>query len=120
MPGGGRFSTEYFLIHIMDLLLPKVFPEGKKCHALRVSVHLDNCQIHPSNASKQFVGENSLVAVLHPPHSPDLAPADFWLCGHIKTSLADRVFNDGDELLEPVTEFLNEIQPSEMRLVWCH
>jgi hypothetical protein len=31
----------------------------------------------------------------------------------MKTFLAGRVFSDDDEPLEAVTEFLNEIQPSE-------
>jgi hypothetical protein len=41
---------------------------------------------------------------------------DFWLFDHIKTSFAGRVFNDSDELLEAVIEFLNEIQPFELQL----
>jgi hypothetical protein len=43
LPSVGCFNTEYFLIHIMDPLLVKVFPEGRKTHALRLSVHPDNC-----------------------------------------------------------------------------
>jgi hypothetical protein len=49
-----------------------------------------------------------------------LAPSDFWLFGHVKRFLVCRVFNDADELLEAVIEFLNEIQPSELRLVFHH
>jgi hypothetical protein len=30
MPPGGRFNTEYFPPHIMDPLLAKVFPKGRK------------------------------------------------------------------------------------------
>jgi hypothetical protein len=30
MPPGGRINTKYFLTHIMDSLLAKGFPEGKK------------------------------------------------------------------------------------------
>jgi hypothetical protein len=60
---------------------------------------------------------NSLVTIPYPPYSPNLAPSDFWLFGHIKTSLVGRVFNDADELLEAVIEFVNEIQPSESQLV---
>jgi hypothetical protein len=48
----GFLNTEYFLIHIMDPLLAKVFPEGRKGHARRLSVHLDNCRVHSSNGSQ--------------------------------------------------------------------
>jgi hypothetical protein len=47
-----------------------------------------------------------------------LAPSDFWLFGHIKTSVAGRVFNHADELLEAVIEFLNDMKPSELQLVF--
>jgi hypothetical protein len=49
-----------------------------------------------------------------------LVPSDFWLFGCIKTSLAGRVFNCADELLEVVIEFLSEIQPSELQFIFHH
>jgi hypothetical protein len=49
-----------------------------------------------------------------------LAPSDFWLSCHIKTSLADCVFNDVDELLEAVVEFLNDIWPPESQFGFHH
>jgi hypothetical protein len=60
-----------------------------------------------------------LIAVPHPPYSPGLALSDFWIFGHITTSIADYVFNDIGELLEAIVE-LNEIQPSELPLVLYH
>jgi hypothetical protein len=38
MPSGGHVNTEFFLTHIVDLLLAKVFPEGRNCHAPRLNV----------------------------------------------------------------------------------
>jgi hypothetical protein len=64
--------------------------------------------------------DSSLGIAPHPPYSPDLAPPDFWLFGHIKTSLVDCVFNEIDEFLEAVTLFLNEIQPSELQFIFHH
>jgi hypothetical protein len=57
--------------------------------------------------------EDSLTVVPHPPYGPDVALSDFWLFGQIKTSLADRVLNDMDDILESVIEFSNKIQPSK-------
>jgi hypothetical protein len=64
--------------------------------------------------AKTVFDENSLTIVLCPPSGPDLASSDFWLFGHIKTYHAGRLFNDQDEPLEAVIEFLNEIPPSEL------
>jgi hypothetical protein len=101
----------------MHSLLAKVFPKGRKSYALPLSVHPDNCRVHSSTASNNF-HENSLAPVPHPPYSADLAPSDFWLFGHVKMFFAGRVFNDADELLETVIEFLNDIHPSELRPVF--
>jgi hypothetical protein len=102
----------------MDPLRIKVFPKGRKSHALRLSVHLDNCRVPSSKASEQFLDDNSLVIVLHPPSSSDLTPSDFWLFGQIWASLTGPIFNDIDELPELVSKFLNEIQPTELQLVF--
>jgi hypothetical protein len=64
--------------------------------------------------------ENSLVTLSHLLCGPHLAPSDFSILGQIKASFAEPVFNEADELLEAVVESLNEIQPSEMQLVFHH
>jgi hypothetical protein len=38
----------------------------------------------------------------HPPYSPDLAPSDFYLFGHVKRCLAGLSSEDVDQLLETV------------------
>jgi hypothetical protein len=50
--------------------------------------------------TEQFVIENQLVYILHPPYSFDLAPSDFWPFRYIKTELAGRTFAEPEELLE--------------------
>jgi hypothetical protein len=81
---------------------------------------LDNCQVHFSKATEQFITENHIGRVAHPPSSPDLAPLDFWLFGHVKTSLVFQTFDKPEQQLEAITEFLNEIQPPEMVAVFSH
>jgi hypothetical protein len=34
----------------------------------------------------------------HPPHSPDLAPNDFWLFPKIKSAVKDRRFQDTEDI----------------------
>jgi hypothetical protein len=58
--------------------------------------------------------------VPHPPDSPDLAPSDFWLFGHVKTSCVGQTFDEPEQLLEAVTEFLNEVQSPEVIVVFIH
>jgi transposase len=72
---------------------------------------LDNCRVHFSKATQQFITENHLGRVPHPPYSHDLTPSDFWLFGHVKISLVSQTFDEPEQPLEAITEFLNEIQP---------
>jgi hypothetical protein len=45
----------------------------------------------------------------HPPYSPDLAPSDFDLFGHVKKCLASLSFEDADQLLAAVEGVLEGI-----------
>jgi hypothetical protein len=60
------------------------------------------------------------LCVSHPLYSPDITPPDFWLFGHVKNSLAGRTFDKAEQLLEAITEFLDEIQPSKLEVVLSH
>jgi aromatic ring-opening dioxygenase catalytic subunit (LigB family) len=64
--------------------------------------------------------ENHIGRVPHPPYSPDLAPSDFWFFGHVKTLLVGQTFDESKQLLDEITEFLNEIQPPEVVAVFSH
>jgi hypothetical protein len=69
---------------------------------------------------KTVLDEISLVIVPYLRCSSDLGPSDFWLFGHIKSFHAGRMCNHANDLFEAIIEFLNEIQPSELQLVFHH
>jgi transposase len=71
---------------------------------------LDNCQIHFLKATEQFITENHIERVPDPSYSPNLAPSDFWPFSHVKASLVRQTCDEPVQLLEAITEFLNEIQ----------
>jgi transposase len=114
------FDSQYFVDNIMVPLVEKVFPNGRNPHARRLHLHLDNCRVHFSRVTEQFIAENHISRVPQPAYSPDLAPLDFWLFGHLKKSLAGRMFDDPEELLDGIRSFLEEVQPSELHVVFSH
>jgi hypothetical protein len=61
-----------------------------------------------------------MLNVPHPPYSHDLAPSNFWLFGHMKISLVGQIVDAPKQLLEAITEFLNQIQPPEVVAVLTH
>ena len=69
----------------------------------------DNAPSHNAAIVKKFL-ENRNVAVLHhPPDSPDLAPADYFLFPKLKFSLKERHFQTVKEIQCAMTRELNNI-----------
>jgi hypothetical protein len=114
------FNYEYFMSHVLAPIVAKAFPRGRIPHIRRLQFHLDNCRVHFSNVSEQFITGNRIGGVPHPPYSPDLALSGFWLFGHVKTSLVGQTFDEPGQLLEAITELLNEIQPLEVVAIFSH
>jgi transposase len=50
-------------------------------------LHHDNAPAHTSLKTTNFVTNNNIIIVLHPPYSPDLAPCDFTLFPKLKMKL---------------------------------
>jgi hypothetical protein len=55
-------------------------------------LHHDNVPVHTSLKTREFVTNNNMVMILHPPYSPDLAPCDFALFPILKMKLKGRRF----------------------------
>jgi hypothetical protein len=50
---------------------------------------------------------NRMARAPHPPHSPDLAPSNFFLFGKVKQQLSGCSFDDADDLLAAVQEIVD-------------
>jgi hypothetical protein len=114
------FNSEYFINEIMQPLIAKVFPMERIPHTHRLIVHLDNCRVHFSKHSQKFFDDNSLLRLPQSPYSPDIAHSDFWLFGHVKSALNGFKFEEPDELLQRIHNFLNEVQGSELMMMFQH
>jgi hypothetical protein len=50
--------------------------------------HWDNAPVHTAAVVKDWFAANAIPLLEHPPYSPDLAPADFFLFPKVKEALA--------------------------------
>jgi hypothetical protein len=113
-------DSQYCMDNIMVPLVEKIFAKGRNSHARGLHFHLDNCRVHFLRVAEQFIPQNHIFCVPQPATSPDLAPVDFWLFGHLRNSLTSRMFDDPEELLPGITSFLKDVQPSEFHIVFSH
>jgi hypothetical protein len=118
MTSHDQFNSQYFVEHVMVPLVQETFPHGRNRRALRLHLHLDNCQVHFSKVAEQFLEANDILRILHPPYIQDLAPSDCWSFGRIKTAPADAKFDEPEQLLNAITEFVNTISVEELRVVF--
>jgi hypothetical protein len=88
------FDSQDFVSNLMTPLIANIFPQGRISHACRLHCHLDDCRVHFSKVIEQFITQNQIVHVPHPPHSLHIALSDSWILGHVKNSLAGQKFDE--------------------------
>jgi hypothetical protein len=59
------FDSHYFVSNVMTPLIANIFPQGRTAHAHRLHLQLDNCRVHSSKVTEQFIAQNQIVNVLH-------------------------------------------------------
>jgi hypothetical protein len=68
-------------------------------------LHHDNDPAHKALSIKEFLAQKSITETEYSPHSPSLAPNDFWLFPEIKSALDEdfrilktsKICDDGNE-----------------------
>jgi hypothetical protein len=72
-------------------------------------LHPDNARPHVAKIVKQYLEDSNLKSAPLPPYSPDLAPSDFFLFGHVKRLIQRTEFWTAEELLDGAIRILADI-----------
>jgi len=78
-------------------------------------LHHDNAPAHASLLIHSYLAKYQTSVVPHPPYSPDLAPADFFLFPKLKTTLKGRRFQTIQEVQENAIRELRAITESALQ-----
>ncbi|CAH1966315.1 unnamed protein product [Acanthoscelides obtectus] len=72
------------------IFLPKVITELRKINPeRRIILYQDNASSHRSQKTRQYLTEENVELLDHPPYSPDLSPNDFFTLPKIKNRLRE-------------------------------
>jgi histone-lysine N-methyltransferase SETMAR len=115
LPAQQSFNKEFFDSAVLGSIVEHRAQTRPKLKASGTFLHLDNAR--PHLATEKFE-ECGITRLPHPPYSPDLAPCDFWLFGHLKESLEGQFFADERALQAAVDEILMAIEPDVFRRVF--
>jgi transposase len=83
----------------IDVMRPK---QGELWRGHSSILHHDKAPAHPSLRVSQFLAGKGISAMGHPPYSPDLAPADFWLFPKLKSMLKGKRILGIEDIKLPV------------------
>jgi transposase len=76
-------------------------------------LHRDNAPAHASLKTTEFVTNNNIVIVPHPPYTPDLAPCDFALLPKLKMKLKGRCFQIVSDIQRESQAVLDSIKEND-------
>ena len=89
MPRGKTVNAKY-IIESLGRFLEKYRAKRPIQASQEWFLHWDNAPVHTAAAVKQFIADRAIKTIAHPPYSPDLAPADFFLFPKVKSELAGK------------------------------
>lgn len=115
-----------------NIVLPNVFKKFKEMNnrstVHNVMLHHDNAAPHKAKFVTEYLQQERVIMLPHPPYSPDLAPCDFFLFPKIKKELGGKRFERIQDLAHAVKlitdnisqeEYFNCFQDWCMRLRQC-
>ena len=106
LPLGQSFNKEFYINTVLADLLKNIQLARPVKKASELRLLIDNARPHLID---DFLKENGLTRLPHPPYSPDLATSDFFLFGYLKMRLEGKFFSSDDELFEVTCNILQDM-----------
>lgn len=115
VPPGQTINKDYYKEVLQRLV--------KRIHRVRPQFHEkgswfllhDNARPHTALLVKEFLANNGIVELHHPPYSPDLSPPDFFLFPKVKTSLKGQRFANVEDITKNVTAELGRVKTEDFK-----
>ena len=101
------------MIIVSNLFINEIRKQAKSSHTKCVKLLHDNGSPHTHSDVIDFLTEEGIEIMPHPPYSSDLAPCDFWLNDYIKRNLADQP--NEESLAQEVSKVMENIPEKEFK-----
>jgi len=114
VPEGQKVNAEFY-VGVLDGLLKRILRVRTAKFQSNESFLLhDNAPSHNAAIVKKLLANRNVAALHHPPYSPVLAPADYFLFPKLKFSLKGLHFQTVEEIQCAVTRELNNISKTAL------
>ncbi|CAH2001844.1 unnamed protein product [Acanthoscelides obtectus] len=114
-------SVDWYTI----ICLPKVISELEKINPeRRIILQKDNAISHTAQETRQYLTEENVELLDHPPYSPDLSPNDFFTFLKIKNRLRGQRFQSPEEAVDTFKNAVLDLPANEWNkcfenFFWC-
>ncbi|UYV79212.1 hypothetical protein LAZ67_17001536 [Cordylochernes scorpioides] len=109
LPQGRRVNKEHYL-QVMRNLREAIRQKSPGLWKNKIwLLHHDNAPAHTSLLVRDLLAKNNTLMMPQPPHSPDLAPCDFFLFPKLKRPMKGRRYATLDEIKTASKEELKKI-----------
>lgn len=118
LPDGMTMTADNFIHRILIPLQERIKSRYSSSSTNKWLLHFDNAAAHSSSAVSSFFSSTIFRKLPHPAYSPDLAPCDFFLFGHLKRQLKGLSFADNESLLAYIRKLCTELSVDTLSSVF--
>jgi len=108
---GKTIDHSYYIENCLKPVVKEIWKQRKSAGTKGIKLLHDNARSHVHSHVINYLTEEGINIMPHPPYSPDLAPCDYWLNDYIKCRLIDQ--EDGKSLARAVSKVVKNIPEEE-------
>jgi hypothetical protein len=109
LPKGTTYNMAFFTDAVLPCLIEDVRSQTYRKTLKGWLIRMDGARPGNSRRAQRCTDASRAKFLPHPVYSPDLAPNDFLLSGHIKGKLSDYSCESREDLLNAIAEIAREL-----------
>ena len=110
---GKTIDHNYYIENCLKPVVKEIWKQRKSAGTKGIKLLHDNARPHIHSDVINYLTEEGIIIMPHPPYSPDLAPCDYWLNDYIKRNLTDQP--DEKSLARAVSKVMKTIPKEEFK-----
>ena len=111
-----KINSEWYCNKCLTQVFEQYVVGREKTGLRKMLFHHDNAPSHTSLKTTEFLEEKSVRVLPHPPYSPDLAPADFFLFPKAKDLMRGKSFDTLSDVTSYFSDQLKSFEKSDWKM----
>jgi hypothetical protein len=118
LPNDAKMNSDYFVTNMLISLAQMIFPCRRAPHEKRLVISVDNCSVHTSRGSTDWLEKHGIHRIPDQLYSPNLATSDLYLFSTVKEKLERIHLADEDQFFECLQGVLRDLDQQKLNRVF--